>query len=181
MGVDVRLRAALEGADLSAARAALAVHDPHGWIELGLRRPADRRYVFVESLHRYFDDGYERGYWPQIRAMIVALQPHLSDLEYGSDQGHFAGELVDDRLLARLDTLWLHTVRGRSDAAARRELPPSLSLASRRRGDATVYTLSLGDLAAEYEMTEAEEFERALTGANPDKHHAAVELLAPRR
>lgn len=110
MGIDLRLRGLARGADISAVRAELSKHDALGWVEPS----PDGIYLYVESLHRLYTEGYERGYWPSIRAMLVALQPLLPQLEYGGDEGHFHGELVCKAMLARLDALWTKTVSVRS-------------------------------------------------------------------
>lgn len=102
MGIDVRLRGLAMEADLDAAKAALAKFDPHGWLDFS----EDGRYVYVETICRYFGDSYERGNWPAIRAMLVDMQQHIPQLEYGGDCGPVWFREVCAELLAQLDGEW---------------------------------------------------------------------------
>lgn len=100
MGVDVSLRAPAAGVDLDSVRAVVSRHDPMAWIEVD-----DRGVMHVETIDRYFGEGYRRGDWPLIRSLLVALRPLVPGLEYGDDHAA-AFEEVTDELIARLDALW---------------------------------------------------------------------------
>ena len=65
----------------------------------------------VTSLLRYFGPGYERGWWPHLREMIVDAELAASFLlpdatvYYGGDCGDATAEVTPE-LLAELDALW---------------------------------------------------------------------------
>lgn len=100
MGIDVELTGgpAVE-IGLDAVTAAIHRHDRHGWVSLHRGR------VVVSTLLRYYDESYERGHWPTIRALVVELRALVPQLRYGGDHA-IPHEDVTDAMLARLDTLW---------------------------------------------------------------------------
>jgi hypothetical protein len=61
------------------------------------------------SLSRYYGPGYERGYWPYIRATFMLLKHHFPDavLLYGGDSDIEDCEEVTDEFVAKMDAYWL--------------------------------------------------------------------------
>lgn len=61
------------------------------------------------SLSRYYGPGYERGYWPYIRATFILLKHHFPDtiLLYGGDVDIEECEEVTEEFVAKMDAYWL--------------------------------------------------------------------------
>lgn len=100
MGVDVEMKARLlvplQNAEFIELRDAFRSEFPDEYAPDHARYPdlaIDRHepsILVLETLHRFYGIGYERGAWPEIRRMGDWLAIHLgerAELRYGSDSG----------------------------------------------------------------------------------------------
>lgn len=112
MGIDLRLRGLAAEANLDAIKVVLSEHDQYADVSVGVSQHGwvsddpGGKYLFIDPLHLWFDDTYDRGNWPKIRAILVALRPIVPQLEYGPGYANFYGEYVCDAMIARLDAVW---------------------------------------------------------------------------
>lgn len=67
----------------------------------------------------YYGPGYERGYWPEIAAVLEFLRRRLPDAKvwYGRDDGDWVREVTAESL----DALWAHWARHGGRPYYRRE------------------------------------------------------------
>jgi hypothetical protein len=61
--------------------------------------------IHIDLLDRLYAPGYQRGNWPNIRELIVALRPLCTDLYYCGDNGGDRYEVTDE-MLAEMDLHW---------------------------------------------------------------------------
>lgn len=115
MGLNVNLYAegSVSDDELKAANEFLLARGVYGLMEdhLPLKRALegteDERIEWV-TLTRFYDHGYERGWWPKIANAILCLKTALPQCRvfYGSDSTDYAPEATDE-LIASLWEHWL--------------------------------------------------------------------------
>lgn len=87
--------------------------DNNGQVLSRAQYSGDGRYE-VQTLERYYGEGYERGYWPHIYATITLLRHQFpwATVHYGSDSTEDCPEVTDEDLAA----LWGHWASDNGDA-----------------------------------------------------------------
>lgn len=69
---------------------------------------------------RYYDTGYARGPWPQIRALLLLFRQEFPEcvIHYAPDSIHSIGPEATDALIAEIDAYWVKNDNQRYDGVS---------------------------------------------------------------